>query len=110
MALKVISLFGVLERIEAVFITFWVVADFVLITYNILIASNICKQKFKLSKRRIAVTTIVFIIFVLANIIANNYFSLQVIFIKYLSEISLSLGLFVPIITFGVAKGRKLIQ
>ena len=110
MALKVISLFGVLERIEAVFITFWVVADFVLITYNVLIASNICKQKFKLSKRRIAVTPIVFIIFVLATIIANNYFSLQVIFIKYLSEISLSLGLFVPIITFGVAKGRKLIQ
>ena len=110
MALKVISLFGVLERIEAVFITFWVVADFVLITYNILVASNICKQKFKLTKRIIAVTPIVFIIFILATIIANNYFSLQVIFIKYLSEISLILGLFVPIITFGVARTRKLIH
>ena len=110
MALKIISLFGVLERIEAVFIMFWVVADFVLITYNILVASNICKQKFKLSKRRIAVTPIIFIIFILATIIANNYFSLQVIFIRYLSEISLTLGLFVPIITLGIAKTRRLIQ
>jgi spore germination protein len=104
MALKVINLFGVLERIEALFITFWVVADFVLIAYNVLIASNICKQKFNLSKRRIAVTPIVFIILILALVIANNYFSLQVIFIKYLAEISLALGLFVPIITLGVAK------
>ena len=109
MALKVINLFGVLERIEAVFITFWVVADFVLIAYNVLIASSICKQKFNLSKRKFAVTPIVFIILILATIIANNYFSLQVIFIKYLSEISLSLGLFVPIITLGVARIRSFI-
>lgn len=107
MALKVINLFGVLERIEAIFITFWVVADFVLIAYNVLIASNICKQKFNLSERRIAVTPIVFIILILATIIANNYFSLQVIFTKYLAEISLGLGLFVPIITLGVAKVRN---
>ena len=110
MALKVINLFGVLERIESIFITFWVVADFILITYNVLIASNICKQKFKLTKRRIAVTPIVFIIFMLSTIIANSYFSLQVIFIKYVSEINLIIGLVIPIITFVIAKLRKQIQ
>lgn len=109
MALKVINLFGVLERIEAVFITFWVVADFVLVAYNVLIASNICKQKFKISKRKIAVTPIVFIIFVLASIIANNYFALQVIFINYVATIVLILGLIIPIVTFGIAKIRKLL-
>jgi len=110
MALKVINLFGVLERIEAVFITFWVVADFILIAYNVLVASNICKQKFKLTKRRIAVTPIVLIILILATIIANNYFSLQVIFINYLSQFNLIVGLGIPFITYAVAKARKLIS
>ena len=109
MALKVISLFGVLERIEAIFITFWVVADFVLIAYNILVASNICKQKFKLTKRRLAVTPIVFIVFILSMIIANSYFSLQQLFINYMSEINLFICLGIPILTLGVAKIRKLI-
>lgn len=109
MALKVISLFGVLERIEAIFITFWVVADFVLIAYNILVASNICSTKFKLSKRRIAVTPIVFIIFILAIIIANNYFTLQMLFINYLSYFNLIICLGIPFLTYGIAKLRKVI-
>ena len=109
MALKVINLFGVLERIEAVFITFWVVADFVLITYNVIVAINICKQKFKMTKRKIAVTPILFIIFILSTIIANNYFALQVIFVNYVANIVLILGLIVPIVTFLVAKARSLL-
>ena len=110
MSLKVISLFGVLERIEAVFITFWVVADFVLIAYSVLVASNICKQKFKLTKRRIAVTPIVFIIFILSVIIANNYFTLQMLFINYMSEFNLIVGLAIPFVTLAVAKARKQIK
>ena len=109
MALKVINLFGVLERIEAVFITFWVVADFVLIAYNVLVASNICKQKFRITKRRIAVTPILFIMFILSIIIANNYFALQVIFINYMANIVLILGLVVPIVTYILSKARKIL-
>ena len=109
MALKVINLFGVLERIEAVFITFWVVADFVLIAYNVLVASSICKQKFKISKRKLAVTPIVFILFILSVIIANNYFALQVIFVNYVANIVLILGLVIPITTYVLAKTRRLI-
>lgn len=108
MALKVINLFGVLERIEAVFITFWVVADFILIAYCVLTTSNICKQKFKLTKRRIAVTPIVFIIFILAMIVANSYFTLQVLFINYLAYFNLIVCLAVPFITLGVAKLRQM--
>lgn len=109
MALKVINLFGVLERIEAVFITFWVVADFVLIAYNVLVASNICKQKFKISERKLAVTPIVLILFILSIIIANNYFALQVIFVNYVANIVLILGLVIPVITYILAKARKMI-
>ena len=110
MALKVISLFGVLERIEALFITFWAVADFVLIAYSLLVASNICKQKFKLTKRRIAVTPIVFITFILSLIIANNYFSLQMLFINYMSEFNLIIALGLPILTYIIAKFRGLVE
>lgn len=110
MALKVISVFGVIERIESVFITFWVVADFILITYNILIASNICKQRFKLTKRRIAVTPLVFITFILAMLIANNFFALQILFTKFMANINLIFGLAVPLVTYIIAKARGLLQ
>lgn len=110
MALKVISVFGVIERIESVFITFWVVADFILITYDIIIVSNICKQRFKLTKRRIAVTPLVFIIFVLAMLIANNFFALQILFTKFMANINLIFGLAVPLVTYVVAKARGLLN
>lgn len=109
MALKVINLFGVLERIESVFITFWVVADFIIIAYNVLIASNILKHKLKLTKRRIAVTPIVFIIFILALIMANNYFTLQMLFINYITVFNFIVGFILPFITFAVAKARRLL-
>lgn len=110
MALKVISVFGVIERIESVFITFWVVADFILITYDIIIASNICKQRFKLTKRRIAVTPLAFIIFILSMLIANNFFALQILFTKFMANINLIFGLAIPLITYLVAKARGLIK
>lgn len=110
MALKVISVFGVIERIEAVFITFWVVADFILITYDIIVASNICKQRFKLTKRRIAVTPLVFIIFILSMLIANNFFALQILFTKFLANINLIFGLAIPLTTYIIAKARGLLQ
>lgn len=109
MSLKVISVFGVIERIESVFITFWVVADFILITYDIIIASNICKQRFKLTKRRIAVTPLVFIIFILSMLIANNFFALQILFTKFMANINLIFGLAIPILTCTIAKVRGLI-
>ena len=110
MALKVISVFGVIERIEAVFITFWVVADFILITYYIITASKICKQRFKLTKRRIAVTPIVFIIFTLSMLIANNFFALQILFTEFMSNINLIFSFGIPIITYIIAKLRGLIR
>lgn len=110
MALKVISVFGVIERIESVFITFWVVADFILITYDIIIASNICKQRFKLTKRRIAVTPLVFITFILSMLIANNFFALQILFTKFMANINLIFGLAIPIVTYLLAKARGLMK
>lgn len=110
MALKVISVFGVIERIESVFITFWVVADFILITYEIIIASNICKQRFKLTKRRIAVTPLVIIVFILSMLIANNFFALQILFTKFMANINLIFGLAIPFTTYIIAKARGLLE
>lgn len=110
MALKVINVFGVIERIESVFITFWVVADFILITYNMFVVSSICKQRFKLTQRRIAVTPLVFVTFILSMLIANNFFSLQILFTKYLANINLIFGFAIPFLTYGVAKIRGLMK
>ena len=108
MALKVINVFGVLERIEAIFITFWIVADFMAVSYCIVMATNICKIKCKLSNRRITVTPIILILYILAIIIANSYFSLQVVAADLCLSIHLVFGLVIPLIAYITAKIRKL--
>ena len=109
MAVKVISIFGVLERIESVFTTFWVAMDFIIITYSIIVASQICKFKFKLSERKIAVNPIILIVYILSVILTSNFFSLQLIARDVALNINIIFGLFIPVITYIVAKIRKLV-
>ncbi len=109
MALKVINVFGVLERIEAIFITFWIVADFMAVSYCILMATNICKIKCKLSNRRITVTPMILILYILSIIIANSYFALQVFSADICLSLHLVFGLAIPLIAYFVAKGRRMV-
>ena len=109
MTVKAISLFGVLERIEAIFITFWVAMDFIMIAYIVIVASQICKFKFNLKERKIAVNPIILIIYTLSLLIANNYFSMQVFSREIALPINLLFGFFIPIITYIVAKIRRLV-
>ncbi len=109
MALKVINVFGVLERIEAIFITFWIVADFMAVSYCIVMATNICKIKCKLSNRRITVTPMILILYILSIIIANSYFSLQVVAADICLTLHLVFGLAIPLVTYIVAKGRNMV-
>lgn len=107
MAVKVISIFGVLERIEAIFTTFWVALDFIMITYSIIVASQICKFKFKLKERKLAVNPVLLIVYILSSFIAGNYFSMQFISRNIALKVNIIFSLVIPIITYIVAKIRK---
>lgn len=107
MALKMINLFNVIERIEAVFITFWLVADLMIVLYYIFISSNICKLEFKLSSRKLAVTPIVFIVYILALLLAKNYFTLEILSNHIVMKFNLILGAIFPVFTYVIAKLRK---
>lgn len=109
MALKMINLFDVIERIEAIFITFWLVADLMIIMYYILIASNICKLEFKLSSRKFAVTPIIFIVYILALLLARNFFTLEILSNNIVMKFNLVFGTSFPVITYVVAKLRKMV-
>ncbi len=110
MALKIINIFGVLERIEAVFITFWIVADFMAVSYCILMVTNIIKLKCKLSNRRIVVSPLICILYILSIIIANSYFSLQVFAADICLTLHLIFGLLIPLVTYIVARARKMVK
>lgn len=110
MALKVINVFGVLERIEAIFITFWIVADFMAVSYCILMATNICKIKCKLSNRRITVTPIMLILYILSIVIANSYFSLQIVAADICLTLHLVFGLAIPLLAYVIARMRNMIK
>ena len=109
MAVKVISIFGVLERIESIFTTFWVAMDFIIITYSIIVASQICKFKFKLSKRKLAVNPIILTVYILSAMLTSNFFSLQLIAREVALNINIIFGFVIPVITYIVAKIRKLV-
>lgn len=107
MALKMINLFNVIERIEAIFITFWLVADLMIILYYIFISSNICKLEFKLTKRKFAVVHIVFIVYILALLLAKNYFTLEILSNHIVMKFNLILGVIFPLFTYVIAKIKK---
>ena len=109
MAVKVISIFGVLERIEAIFTTFWVALDFIMITYSVIVASQICKFKFKLKERKLAVNPVLLLIYILSSFIAGNYFSMQLIARNVALKVNIIFALIIPILTYIVARARKLV-
>ena len=109
MTVKAIGLFGVLERIEAIFITFWVAMDFIMIAYIVIIASQICKYKFNLKERKLAVNPIILIIYILSLLAANNYFSMQTFARDIALPTNLLFGFIIPTITFIVAKIKRIV-
>ena len=107
MALKVISVFGVIERIESVFITIWIAVDFTIISYYILACTNICKNTFKLSERKIAVAPVVLLVYFLSMFLARDYFSFDMLYRNYILIINIIFGAGIPLAAYIVARLRR---
>lgn len=104
---KNIQILDIIERVESLLITFWIITDFCIITTFTYIAMKLFKKIFGLQSVRFTITPILFISYILSLYIASNLYEM----IKYSKYVFLPmnviLGIGVPIICLIVGKIRK---
>ncbi len=106
-AIKNIDLFSIVERMEAIGITFWIVTDFVLIILLTFVAITLIQKLFRLNSQRVMVTPVLFVSYIMSLIIANSIFELEIYSKGIGSLLDIVFGMVVPIIIFGIGKIRK---
>lgn len=107
MAVKQISLFDTLERIESVVISTWIISDFVLISFFILCILHLFKSLFKLSDIRPLININAILLYLLSLFLANNIFELQTFSNDFAIYSNIAFGVIIPIIVFFIGKIRK---
>ncbi|MDD2627428.1 MAG: GerAB/ArcD/ProY family transporter [Clostridia bacterium] len=106
-AIKNIDLFSIVERMEAIGITFWIVTDFVLIILLTFVAITLIQGLFKLNSQRVMVTPVLFVSYIMSLIIANSIFELEIYSKGIGSLLDLAFGIVIPIMIFSIGKIRR---
>lgn len=110
MALKNIELFKVIERIEALGITFWIITDIVLIVILVYIVTTLIKKIFDMPNRKNFVVPLLFLEYVLSIYIASNVFELEYYSRGIGAAIYIAFGVGIPTIIYLIGKVRKVIE
>ena len=106
-AVKQISLFNTLEKIESVVVAIWVLSDFVLICFFIIIALKLIKSLFGLSDEKPLVNIFMIVVYFLSVYLSNTVFELERLSSYVIIPGDFILGFIVPVIMFVVGKIRK---
>lgn len=106
-AVKEISLFNTLEKIESVIVVFWVASDFVLISAFTLCALSILKWVFKLTDTKPLISIYLILIYILSSYLARNLFELRELSNLFFLPGNIVLGFIIPILVFFLGKIRR---
>jgi len=106
-AVQTIRILNIVERLEALFLTFWVIADLVIVSLFLSVFINILRKLFALKKPKILTLPSAAGVYILAMIIANNLFELNRFSIDIALPVNLLLGTIIPILIFIIAILRK---
>lgn len=109
-ALKNISLFGTIERVEALAITFWIVTDIVLIIILTYVVTTLIKKIFDMPNRKNFVVPILFLEYILSIYLASNVFELEYYSRGIGAAIYIAFGVGIPVIIYLIGKVRKVIS
>lgn len=107
LALKSSNILGVFEGIESLFVSVWIMADFAMIIYHVVIASIILKKLFKLQSRATMVAPILFVAYMLSFAIAKNFFVIMDFSNYIISPLNILLGVVIPLISFCILKAKN---
>jgi len=108
--LKNIELFGTIERIEALGITFWIITDIVLIIILVYIVTTLIKKIFNMPSRKNFVVPVLFLEYILSMYLASNVFELEY-YSRGIGAIIYNIfGVGIPVIIYLIGKARKVIS
>jgi len=102
-----ISLFDIIERVEAGIIVFWVTADFTLISIFVYSAMHILRLSFNLSNIKPIKVIYVIGLFFLALILAKSTLELKILSETVITLLNIVMGFCIPILIYIIAKIRK---
>lgn len=106
-AVKQISLFNTLEKIESIVVAFWVISDFVLISLFTLFTLHILKSLFNLSDTKPFISIYLIFIYILSMFLANSAFEIQKLSEDFIIPVNIALGFVLPVVVFFIGKARK---
>ena len=106
-AVKQISLFNIIEKFESIVVAFWVLSDFVLISFFVICTLHILKNLFKLSDTKPFINIYLIFIFILSNFLAKNVFEMEKFSESIVTPFNIALGFVLPLIMFFIGKIRR---
>lgn len=106
-AVKQISIFGTLEKIESMLVTLWIASDFTIISVFSIIILKMIKSFLKLSDIKPFINIFCVFIYFFSLCIAKSRFELEE-FSKYIAiPVNIVLEFIIPIVIFIIGKLRK---
>lgn len=104
-----IQLFNIIERLDALIFSTWVLTDFTLIVTLSLVSLHTLKQVIKTSDIKPFTNIYMVIVFILSLALSRNLFELQQFGIVTFIPVNIFLGYVLPCIVFVIGKLRKVI-
>jgi len=108
-AVKNISKEGKFSGMESVFISFWILADFITVTTFSYLIVKLYKSLFNLKDSMPLLSPILLFTFIMCQFLATEVIELQNFSMKFGLKMNIVLGLALPIVLLGIAKLRKLV-
>jgi spore germination protein (amino acid permease) len=106
-AVKQISLFNTIEKIESIVVAFWVLSDFVLISFFIICTLHILKSMFKLSDTKPVINIYLILMYFLSMFLAKSVFEMERLSINLFIPGNIAIGIMLPVVIFIIGKIRK---
>lgn len=107
LAVKQVSIFGAIERIEAAIISLLIFADYMIISILLFTILNLYKLLFKLDDTKPLINIYLIIIFFLVEIVSRNQFEMKVFVDSVVVPLNIFLGFIFPVVVFIVGKIRR---
>jgi len=106
-AVRTIRLLNVVERLEAIFLTFWVLADLVIVSLFIYVFINILKKLFPLTNPKKLTAPTILGAYLLSVSITSNFFELNQFSAEVQIPVNIILGIAVPALVFVIGIVRR---
>lgn len=106
-AVKNITIFRALDRIEALSVTQWIIADFILIIVFFYSILCIIKYLFKLSSEKSLIGILTILVYILSLYIVKNQFELQEFSNTVVIHLNMLFGFIIPVLLLAAGKIRK---